>query len=77
MVLMLCLLRDWYPNILTPEKVDEIDRVSAMLLQDLYVHPQIVLDHKPKTLAIAVFFSKPLNWITMEKFRLFHWQFPP
>lgn len=49
---MLAILRDWYPNIF--EKNPNIDSVAAMFLQDLYVQPQIILDHKPKTIAVLI-----------------------
>ncbi|KAL3072256.1 hypothetical protein niasHT_033422 [Heterodera trifolii] len=53
LILMLRLLRDWYPNSLG-RRFDDACRVSAMFLQDLYAEPQIVLDHKPRTLAVAL-----------------------
>lgn len=49
---MLAILRDWYPTIF--EKNPNIDSVAAMFLQDLYVQPQIILDHRPKTIAVLV-----------------------
>jgi len=54
-ILIIRLLRDWYPNIFLRQRND-IERVTAMLLQDLYVYPEIVLDHRPRTLAVAVSF---------------------
>ncbi|KAL7071333.1 hypothetical protein ACQ4LE_009247 [Meloidogyne hapla] len=51
-ILIIRLLRDWYPNIFRHR--NDIERVTAMFLQDLYVYPEIVLDHKPRTLAVAV-----------------------
>uniref|UniRef100_A0A914LER1 Cyclin N-terminal domain-containing protein n=1 Tax=Meloidogyne incognita TaxID=6306 RepID=A0A914LER1_MELIC len=52
-ILIIRLLRDWYPNIFLRQR-DDIERVTAMLLQDMYVYPEIVLDHRPRTLAVAV-----------------------
>ena len=54
-ILIIRLLRDWYPNIFLRQR-DDIERVTAMLLQDMYVYPEIVLDHRPRTLAVAVSF---------------------
>uniref|UniRef100_A0A914HSK5 Cyclin N-terminal domain-containing protein n=1 Tax=Globodera rostochiensis TaxID=31243 RepID=A0A914HSK5_GLORO len=53
LILMVRLLRDWYPNTFG-RRADDVCRVSAMFLQDLYAQPQIVLDHKPRTLAVAI-----------------------
>lgn len=49
---MLTILRDWYPTIF--EKNPNIDSIASMFLQDLYVQPQIIADHRPKTIAASV-----------------------
>lgn len=49
---MLSILRDWLP--LAFEAHQSIDQVASMILQDLYVHPQLVVDHRAKTISMLV-----------------------
>lgn len=51
LVLICAILRDWYPTEF--EANPQIDKMASVFLQDLYVCPQIVTDHKCLTLAIA------------------------
>ncbi|KAI1733319.1 cyclin-related protein FAM58A [Ditylenchus destructor] len=52
LVLMISILRDWFPQQF--QNHPNIDEIAAMFLQDLYVQPQIIVDHKPKTIAVLV-----------------------
>ena len=46
LILILRVLRDWYPTEF--EQRPELPQIAGMFLRDLYVRPQIVLDHRPK-----------------------------
>jgi len=49
---MFAILRDWFPTEF--EGNPDLDRVAAMLLQDLYVQPEFIVNHRPKTIAVLV-----------------------
>jgi len=51
LTLICSILRNWYPNEF--ESHPEIDILAATFLRDLYVQPDLIADHRTKTIAIV------------------------